>query len=186
MIDTERDALVAHIHARAEFDSDYCEHGKYHGGSMDGEPYAMCERKADALLLSSWLTEHDAAKDAEIAELRSERSDYQQKWHQANRRITELVAEDAEIARLTSERDRAREWEAANRRELLAAESQNRGIRAERDVWMRAALDARRDLAVVTAERDTAQGNYEAWRADCIDVSNQLRDLRAVQGGEGE
>ena len=45
-----REELVAHIHARAEFDSDECDHGTYTGGALHGQPYRMCERKADALL----------------------------------------------------------------------------------------------------------------------------------------
>jgi len=65
-----RDELVAHIHARAEFDSDECDHGTYTGGALHGQPYRMCERKADALLarfslpvldverLTRWLVEN--------------------------------------------------------------------------------------------------------------------------------
>jgi len=46
----DEEKIAAHIHARAEFDADECDHGTYRGGPLDGQPYAMCERKAAALV----------------------------------------------------------------------------------------------------------------------------------------
>lgn len=45
-----REDLTWWIHARNAFDYDECSHGTYSGGPSNGEPYAMCERQADALL----------------------------------------------------------------------------------------------------------------------------------------
>lgn len=50
----ERDALIAWMHTRNEFDYDECAHGTYSGGPSDGEPYAMCERQADGLIRAGY------------------------------------------------------------------------------------------------------------------------------------
>ena len=47
--DEGREALIAFMHSRNEFDYDQCDHGVYRGGAMDGQPYAMCERQGRAL-----------------------------------------------------------------------------------------------------------------------------------------
>jgi len=61
--DTERGALVAFLHARNEFDYDQCDHGTY-AGPLAGQPYAMCERQADAIL-TEFLPDHDERVRAE-------------------------------------------------------------------------------------------------------------------------
>ncbi|MCI4659666.1 hypothetical protein [Cryobacterium zhongshanensis] len=53
--ETEREALVARMHARNEFDYDECDHGTYTGGPSNGEPYAMCERQADSLIADGYV-----------------------------------------------------------------------------------------------------------------------------------
>lgn len=50
-----REALVAWMHNRQIFEYDKCDHGTYSGGAMNGQPYAMCERWAEALLESGLL-----------------------------------------------------------------------------------------------------------------------------------
>lgn len=49
----EREALVQWMHSRQEFEYDKCDHGVYTGGAMHGQPYAMCERWADAFLTAN-------------------------------------------------------------------------------------------------------------------------------------
>ena len=54
MADDEREALVNFMHRRNKFDYDECQHGTYSGGPSNGEPYAMCERQADALIAAGY------------------------------------------------------------------------------------------------------------------------------------
>lgn len=42
--------LTEWMHKRQSFEYDECDHGVYHGGAQAGEPYAMCERWANAFV----------------------------------------------------------------------------------------------------------------------------------------
>lgn len=75
--DEDRNALVAWMHSRQLFEYDSCDHGTYTGGAMAGEPYAMCERWADALMASNILATIQAdALDAAAYELEEFHWDY--------------------------------------------------------------------------------------------------------------
>lgn len=47
---TDLAELTLFMHDRNRFDYDECQHGTYSGGASHGEPYAMCDRQARALI----------------------------------------------------------------------------------------------------------------------------------------
>ena len=85
----EREALVNFMHRRNEFDYDECQHGTYSGGPSNGEPYAMCERQADALIAAGYRKHPepevtDEMREAAFAEawgFRAETRSYGERLH---------------------------------------------------------------------------------------------------------